>query len=145
MSRWNDKADRLAAFIEALPVMGGRGAFVHREGDLLSMVALKVAKNDGRGGCVIVKWLGGSNPDRKSSLLRIGARFSISLWTRKKLDADDPVSADDLIEGIAEALHGWVDSTPGALVHRLEVTSVALVPEAPGYAVHEILAEIVRI
>lgn len=144
MSRWNDKADRIATYLAAQPELRWIPVSVHRDDNLLQLVQQKVSKNSG-GGCVIIKWLGGANPDRKSSALRIGARFSISLWTRKVIDDEMETPADDLIEALAERLHGWVDATPGALVHRLEVTGVELVPDAPGYIVHEILAEISRI
>lgn len=142
MSRWNNKADRIRAFLEEQPEMLKLPVIVHRQDDLLNLVNEKVSKSAGFG-CVIVKWLGGQNPDRKSGQLRMGARFSISLWTRQVLGDAEAIGADDLIELMAERLHGWLD-TSVSLAHRLEVVSVELVPDAPGYIVHEIIAEISR-
>lgn len=150
MSRWLGRADSLAAFIGAIPEIAGMSVIVNREEDLLSQVNAGIEKAAGQG-CVVIKWLGGSNPDRKSKLLRIGARYSISLWTVPVLydgpEAEVPrLPADDMIEKIAEAIHGWVDPRPGALIHRLEVEDIAVVPDPPpGQLVHEILASVLRV
>jgi len=142
MSRWNSKADRLAAHIRDLSELAGMTVCVHRQGDLLARANAEAQKNRGAG-IVIITWMGGANPDRRSGKLRIGSRFNISLWTREV--HGDATPADDLIEIIAEHIHGWVDSTPGSLVHRLEVTDVAPGPELPTFIIYEILAEIARV
>lgn len=142
MTRWTSKAEEMRKTLCEMWELRGIPVFIHREGDLLKEVNTRVAKGAGTG-LVVMKWLGGNNPDRRSASLRIGARYSISLWTRKVTGDDTP--AEDLLEKMAERLHGWTDPRKGQLVHRLEVTSLAVVPDAPGFIVHEILAEIVRV
>lgn len=143
MSRSLTKADAIAAHLATLPALSGMDISVHREQDLLSQVNTAFEKAAGTG-CVIVKWLGGKNPDRKSGQLRLGGRYSVSLWT-KPVIADDETPADDLIEAMGGHLHGWVDTRQGVPVMRLEVDDIAIVPADVGFLVHEILAEVSRI
>ena len=154
MSRWLGKADALAAKIRTIPEVADMQVIVNREEDLLSQVNEAIEKAAGLG-CVVVKWLGGSNPDKRSSVLRLGARYSISLWTvpvlydgPEVIVEGEPVRlpADDVIEKIAEAIHGWEENAYGSLVNRLEVEDVEVVPDPPpGQLVHEILAAIARV
>jgi hypothetical protein len=143
MSRWNDKAERLALHLAAQPALAALiPVTVHRTADLQQTIDEQIAKARG-GACVIVKWIGGENPDRQSARLRMGARFSVSLWTRDGRQAGAP-AADDLVEAVAESCHGWVDGAPGSLTHRLEVLSVDM-ESPPGYTAYEILAEMIRV
>ena len=144
MSRSLSKADAIAAHLTTLSALDGIHIAVNREEDLLTQVNCAVEKAAGQG-AVIIKWLGGKNPDPKSSSLRMGAKYSISLWTLPALRDGAAPAADDLIEAIAAHLHGWYDSDPSVPVRRLEVLAMDLVPDAPGYLVHEITAEIARL
>lgn len=138
MSRFLSKADALASHIKTLSALAAMDVTVNRQEDLLTQVNSSFEKAAGQG-CVIVKWLGGKNPNPKSSTLRFTGGFSISLWTRQVLyDGETP--ADTLIEEIGEHIHGWRDPSAGASIARLEVSEVHLVPDAPGYLVYELMA-----
>jgi len=142
MSRFLSKADSILAHLAPLDAISGIDLSVNRQEDLLSQVNANFEKASGQG-AIIIKWLGGKNPDRKSNKLRMGGRYSISLWVQPILK-DDATAADDLIEAMGEHLHGWVD--PAAPTNlRLEVESIDIVPDAPGYLVYEIIAETARI
>ena len=143
MSRFLSKADAISARLATLEAIAGLHISVNRQEDLLAQVNASFEKAAGQG-AIIIKWLGGKNPDRKSNQLRMGGRYSISLWVQPILQDGTGAAADDLIEAMGEHLHGWID--PGALTNqRLEVDDIAIVPDAPGYLVYEILAEISRI
>jgi len=142
MSRFLSKADSIAERLSTLDAIAGLDICVNRQEDLLSQVNSSFEKAAGQG-AIVIKWLGGKNPDRKSNKLRMGARFSISLWVQPILK-DDSTAADDLIEAMGEHLHGWID--PAAPTNlRLEVDDISIVPDAPGYLIYEILADIARI
>lgn len=142
MSRWTTKADRIREHLLTLDVLRGVQVIVHRENDLMATVNQRLSKNTGCA-VLVITWTGGTNPDRRSKHLRIGARYSLALWMSRV--AADKSPADDVIEEIAEHIHGWVDPEPGAMINRLEVTSIELIPEAPQFLVYEILAEISRV
>ncbi|MFU8894006.1 MAG: hypothetical protein ACNA8L_10295 [Luteolibacter sp.] len=142
MSRWTSKADRLAEHLRTLPMLDCIEICVHRENDLRAKVNQQLAKNKGTG-VVVITWIGGRNPDRRSAKLRMGARYSITLWMARVMN--DRTPADDIVEAIGEHIHGWVDPAPGSLVNRLEVTDIDLIPEEPAMLVYEILAEISRV
>lgn len=142
MSRWVSKAERLCDHLRTLEDLDCMAVAVHRENNLLAALQAASAKVKGAG-AVLITWIGGTNPDRRSSKLRIGARYSITLSIPKIMG--EKVPGDELIEKIAEHIHGWVDATPGSLTHRLEVTSIDLVPDAPSFVIYEILAEISRV
>jgi len=142
MSRFLSKADSISAYLSTLDAIAGIDISVNRQEDLLSQVNSSFEKAAGQG-AIIIKWLGGKNPDRKSNKLRMSGRYSISLWVQPILQ-DDATAADDLIEAMGEYLHGWID--PAAPTNlRLEVEDISIVPDAPGYLVYEILAEVARI
>jgi len=142
MSRFLAKSDALKTHLATLDAIAGIDISVNRQEDLLAQVNASFEKAAGQG-AIVIKWLGGKNPDRKSNKLRMGGRFSISLWVQPILQ-DGCAAADDLIEAIGEHLHGWVD--PAAPTNlRLEVDDISIVPDAPGYLVYEIIAEIARI
>ncbi|MEO5914865.1 MAG: hypothetical protein ABIS50_11570 [Luteolibacter sp.] len=148
MSRWNDKAEAIACMLRDVEISEGKlllegvGVMINRTEKLLEQVGEVVGKADAKG-CVIIKHLGGKNPDRKSSKLRLGARYSISLWCQEMVYSGMP--PDDLSELMGDALHGWVDPRPGQLIHRLEVDSIIIVPAKAGFLVYEIIAEVSRV
>lgn len=149
MSRWNDKAEAIAGMLRETIItdtsdllLDGVAVMVNRKEDLLEQVNELAGKADGKG-CVIIKHLGGKNADRKSARLRMGGRYSISLWCMETVYAGMP--PDDLSEKVAEALHGWTAEGDVLQTHRLEVDSINIVPAAAGFLVFEIIAEIARV
>jgi hypothetical protein len=143
MSKWLDKADEIGEHLKGLPELEGMAITVNRVEDLLNQVNQSVEKSAGPG-VVIIKWLGGKNAEPKSTKLRMGSRYSVSLWMVQVLESHER-TPDDLIELMAESLHGWDGGPVCNSARRLEVESVALVPDAPGYLVYEIIASINRL
>lgn len=149
MSRWNDKAEAFAEMLrdQSIPdtatrLLEGVEVTVNRKEDLLGQVNEQAGKADSKG-CVIVKHLGGKNADRKSARLRMGGRYSISLWCMEAVYSGLP--PDDLAEKIGEALHGWTAAGDVLQSHRLEVDSINIIPAGNGFLVYEIIAEIARV
>jgi hypothetical protein len=143
MSRWLIKADQIAEHLKLMPALDAMQIQVHRAEDLLSQVNTAFEKAAGQG-VIIIKWLGSRNALRESSKLRINSRYSISLWTVAILESL-AVPPDDLIQQIADHLHGFDGGPTEVQSSRVEIESIEAVPDAPHYQVHEIIAEVVRL
>jgi hypothetical protein len=142
MSDWLDKSDALATYLGTLTALAGIDIVVDRQLDISSHIAAAKAK---RAGVLIsILWTGGRNPDRKAARLRMGGRYSVFIITRPRIRAGE-TPADDIVETVATALHGWCqDPGPNNLTRRLEVIDVAIVPDA-ALLIHEITCEALRV
>jgi len=79
--------------------------------------------NKAGGLAVVIGMAGAKNPSPEHKTLRLRASFSVTIFTKPIIRAKDAILADDLVEAVAEALHGWwPDSVPSNGGHRLRVT-----------------------
>lgn len=150
MSRWLARADAIKAMLEGQVVISSTGlaVLVHRKKNLESELAIEFEKS--ATGCVVIAWLGGTNPERKRKPLVLSASYSISIWLPER-PAGTPQEGleelpdiDVIAEALADALHQWEDNSPGSKIIKMEVTDVSPIPD-DNFQIVEIKAECPRV
>ena len=104
MSRLRTLSLAIKERLEEIPEFAGK-VVVFRRYDIESEFERRMAK--ARGSCVVVRLIRGTNTSRKKLKARFAGLFTVSIFTAPLLTRRDAKSADELIEEVAEKLHGW--------------------------------------
>ena len=137
MSVFLDKADQIAARLQADPGLSSVAVLVDRQKDIASEFKKRIEKV--KGGVVIILF-DGYRPDSgefaQSDDVLISS-FSITVWAKPVLRKDQP-PADDLVEAVHTSLHGWKqdDCRFRAVVNRGRLIN------NPRFLIHELQVEI---
>jgi len=104
MSRLFTIAYAMRDRIEALPGLAGC-VVVDRQNDLEAEFGTKLVKSKGK--AVVIRLVSAKNPNRTHTKPSFAGTFTVTLFCSPLLTAKDAVAADDLMESIWTALHGW--------------------------------------
>lgn len=138
MSKFYDRADEMKTLLEALPQMEGVTVIVHRQKSVEEEVNLSLGTV---GGAVVITWDGGENQDPEDEAnLQILSNYTIGVICDPDV-SDNTFTADDIIQAVMQALHGW-NPTP-ALGCGYETKVNGPTPVADDvYLIFEITAQI---
>jgi len=118
--------------LEEIDGLDGNVVVFHRK-SIASEFESRMAK--AKGLAVIVRLISGSNESRRKAVPRFSGNYTVSLVMVPALTKADVASADDLIEAIAEKLHGWwPESIPSNGIIYCDAASITF-PEDPDYDV----------
>jgi len=104
MSRPKTIGFAIVARIEEIPELAGKVIFFRRA-DIESEFLKRMNKTAGK--AVLVRLVGAPNltPDKQTA--RYGGSYTVELFTAPTLTAKDAKDADELMQLIADKLHGW--------------------------------------
>ena len=104
MSTFLDKADQIAAHLQAVPGLPSVEILVDRQKDIPSEFNKAMAK--AKGGVVIIFFSGYRPNEEEVAESTLISTFSVTIWTKPVLRGGQ-ATADDLVESVHRALHGW--------------------------------------
>ena len=104
MSAFLDKADQIADHLKTIPALSSVEILVDRQKDMPSEFAKAMGK--AKGGVVIIFFSGYTPNDEEVAESVLISSFSVTIWTKPILRSSQP-KADDLVEAVHRALHGW--------------------------------------
>ena len=139
MSRLFSIAFAMKARIEVqVPALAG-AVIVMRQNDVETEFVGKMAK--AKGLAVLIRLTGGKNSNRRHTKPNFAGTFTVTLFSSPLLTAKDAAKADDLIEAVWTALHGWwPESIPSNGLVWGDCLSVDF-PDAPDYHVSRLTVE----
>lgn len=122
MSAALDRADDLAEYLATVDGLQSVTWLVDRERDLGSEFTKATQKKHGLG---VIAWAGGVNRDRDLPALRLGSRYTVTLFFKPLVRGANAAVPADLTELAARAIHHWFpDDTPTKRQVRFEVTAI---------------------
>lgn len=120
MSRHFTLAYAIQERIESLDGLS-ESVMVDRQNDLSQEFLKRMKKVSGV--AVIISMVGAKNANPKFKSLILRAAYSITIFTKGIIRSSDAERADDIVERVAESLHGWWPETIASNgTHFLRVT-----------------------
>lgn len=104
MSAFLDKADEIAARLKSVLELESVEIIVDRQKDIAAEFSKAMGK--AKGGVIIILFDGYRPNEEDVAESVLVSSYSITIWTKPVLRGGQP-PADDLVESVHRALHGW--------------------------------------
>lgn len=132
MARLNSISHAIKARLEEIPDLAGKVVIFHRK-SIKSEFESRMQK--AKGMAVIVRLLDAENTSSEKVKPRFSGSYTVSIFRSPALTAKDAEESDEMIQAIADQLHGWwPESIPSNGLIWVDVTGITF-PEDPDYEI----------